>query len=148
MKNLGYNWSKLIMWVSFAMERNRNDKKCQSNYKGSGNELRWKEDHPKDFPNECQWRTKLQKDCLEGGCDLKKTKLWGMKRIDERYELKQLSTHNTHFLEHNPLWKNCICWNHTTLQWKFKKQLIYNCYATIFLVLQLLCNYPLRNTVY
>jgi hypothetical protein len=38
--------------------------------------------------------------------------------------------------------------NHTTLQLKFKKQLIYNCYATIPSILQLLCNYPLRNTMY
>jgi hypothetical protein len=27
--------------------------------------------------------------------------------------------------------KNCVHWNHTTLQLKLKKQLIYNYYATI-----------------
>ncbi len=42
--------------------------------------------------------------------------------------------------------KNCICENYITLQLKFKKQFIYNCYATIPWVLQLLCNYPLGIT--
>jgi hypothetical protein len=31
---------------------------------------------------------------------------------------------------------------------KIQKKLIYNCYATIPWVLQLLCNYPLKNTMY
>jgi hypothetical protein len=44
--------------------------------------------------------------------------------------------------------RNHIRQNHITLQLKFKKQLKYNCYATIHWVLQLLCNYSLRNMVY
>jgi hypothetical protein len=37
--------------------------------------------------------------------------------------------------------KNCVRQKHITLQLKLKKQLIYNYYATIPWVLQLLCNY-------
>jgi hypothetical protein len=44
--------------------------------------------------------------------------------------------------------RNHVHQNHTTLQLKLKKQLIYNYYATIPWVLQLLCNYPLKNMVY
>jgi hypothetical protein len=44
--------------------------------------------------------------------------------------------------------ENHVHWNHTTLQLKLKKQIIYNCYAIIPWVLQLLCNYPFRNTMY
>jgi hypothetical protein len=40
--------------------------------------------------------------------------------------------------------RNYVYQNHTTLQLKVKKQLIYNCYAIILWVLQLLCNYPLE----
>ncbi len=43
--------------------------------------------------------------------------------------------------------KSCLL-NHTTLQLKLKKQLIYDCYATIPWVLQILCNYPLKNMMY
>jgi hypothetical protein len=38
--------------------------------------------------------------------------------------------------------------NHITLQLKLKKQLAYNCDAIIPWVLQLLCNYPVKNIVY
>jgi hypothetical protein len=44
--------------------------------------------------------------------------------------------------------RNRVHRNHTTLQLKLKKQLIYNCCVTIPWVSQLLCNYPLRNMVY
>jgi hypothetical protein len=43
--------------------------------------------------------------------------------------------------------KNFVHWNHITLQVKFKKQFICNCYAIIPWVLQLLCNYHFRNVV-
>jgi len=44
--------------------------------------------------------------------------------------------------------KNRVCKNHTTLQLKLKKQLVHSYYVTIPSILQLLCNYPLRNMMY
>jgi hypothetical protein len=44
--------------------------------------------------------------------------------------------------------RNRVCQNHTTSQLKFKKQRIYNYCAIIHWVLQLLCNYPLKNIMY
>jgi hypothetical protein len=44
--------------------------------------------------------------------------------------------------------KNRVCWYHSTLQLKLKKQLAYNYYTIIPWVLQLLCNFPFRNMVY
>jgi hypothetical protein len=44
--------------------------------------------------------------------------------------------------------KNHVHRYHITLQLKFKNQFAYNCYAIIPWVLQLLCNYPFKNTVY
>jgi hypothetical protein len=42
--------------------------------------------------------------------------------------------------------KNYVYQNHISLQLELKKQLVYNYCATIPLVLQVLFNYPLRNT--
>jgi hypothetical protein len=39
--------------------------------------------------------------------------------------------------------RNLVRRNHVTLQLKLKKNLVYNCYATIPWILQLLWNYPL-----
>ncbi len=50
----------------------------------------------------------------------------------------------TLFDENQHYEKSNICQNHTTLQLKLRKNFIYNYYATIPWVLQLLCNYPLE----
>jgi hypothetical protein len=44
--------------------------------------------------------------------------------------------------------KSDLCWNHIILQLKLKNKIVYNYYVTIPWVLQLLCNYPFKNTVY
>jgi len=44
--------------------------------------------------------------------------------------------------------KNHVCRNHSTLQFKFKKQLTYNYCATLSWVWQIVCNYPLKNMMY
>jgi hypothetical protein len=44
-----------------------------------------------------------------------------------------------------PIMINCVHQNHITLQLEFKKQFIYNYFANIPWVLQLLCNYHFEN---
>jgi hypothetical protein len=62
--------------------------------------------------------------------------VWWVQLLNYRYNL------------HCCTMRNHLCQNHITLQLKFKKQLAYNYYPTIPWVLQLPCNYPLKNTVY
>jgi hypothetical protein len=69
-------------------------------------------------------------------------------RIFEYFKLVELTIVVVLGSVENDIMRNHICQNHTTLQLKLKKQLAYNYYTTIPWVLQLLCNYPLRNTVY
>jgi hypothetical protein len=61
---------------------------------------------------------------------------------------KYNATKDTTFEYTSNIVRNCVHRNHIILQLKLKKQLIYNCYATIPWVLQLLYNYPLKNMVY
>ncbi len=44
--------------------------------------------------------------------------------------------------------RNLVHQNHTILQLKLKTKFIYNFCATIFWVLQLVCNYPPKNMMY
>jgi len=47
-----------MMWVPSGTKKTNKMKKGQPSYEGHENELRWKNDHPKDPPNGCQGRTK------------------------------------------------------------------------------------------
>jgi hypothetical protein len=63
--------------------------------------------------------------------------------------IKRMKSSKKHTFDMAPsTMRNRVRKNHTTLQLKLKKQLVYNCYVTIPWVLQLVCNCPLRNTMY